>query len=333
MEKLMRHLLLAFGFTAIVGLASPQAEAAKYVMKLAHNSPVRLSSLYQATALTFQNFLRIYTEGEADVKIFPSSQLGSDPVAAKKVQLGAVEMQIVAGNNISSFDRRIDIFTLPFLFKDFEGATKVFKSDIGRSIREEFRKKTGIRVLGYLAAGFRSMMNSKHPILKPSDLSGLRMRIAKNPISEATYKALGGSAIAISSSELYSALSQKVVDGHDGAIGWSWGLKLHEAQKFTSVTNHQLVTSMFIMNDKYFNSLPEKIRAAVQRAASDALDWGNSYSESIDAFALQDWAKKGLRVDRPDLAPFRNTMKPVYEKFANQVGGMTLINKIIEMQK
>ena len=74
----MRH--LKKGFTMImgviliaglVGIAAPRAEAAKYVMKFAHNSPPKPDMLYTAAATTFQNYLRIYTAGEADTQIFP----------------------------------------------------------------------------------------------------------------------------------------------------------------------------------------------------------------------------------------------------------------------
>ena len=94
----------------LVGIAVPKAEAAKYVMKFAHNSPPKPSMLYTATATTFQNYLRIYTDGEADIQIFPSSQLGKDSIAAKKVQLGSVHLQTVVTKQHLPFrppDRRL----------------------------------------------------------------------------------------------------------------------------------------------------------------------------------------------------------------------------------
>lgn len=326
-------LVLALILGLALSLASaPNAEAAK-AARFAHNMPPKPQLLYHGAALTFKNFMNIYTKGNFDIQIFPSSQLGKDKVAAKKVQLGSIQFQIVASNNITAFDRRLDIFTLPFMFSSFKGAAKVFNSDIGEQIAENFRKKSGIRILGFIATGFRNMMNSKHPINKPADLGDLRMRIAKNPIMVSTYQSLGGSTIGMAPTELFSALSTKTVDGHDGGSSWAWAMKLYEVQKYLSITRHQLVAGAFIVNDKYFSSQPKSVQKAIVRAAKDTIAWANAYAEENEKEIMKGFATKGLIIARPDLAPFRKAVKSVHVKFADKVGGMALINRILDMQK
>ena len=336
MQHLKRSFTVIVGVilaAALLGLAAPQVEAAKYVMKFAHNNPPKPQLLYQAAALTMQKNLQVYSKGDLDIQIFPSSQLGKDRVAAKKVQLGSVQMQLVASNNITAFDRRLDIFTLPFMFSSFQGAAKVFNSDIAETIGENFRKKSGIRVLGFIATGFRNMMNSKHPIMKPADLGDLRMRIAKNPIMVQTYKALGGSTIGMAPTELFSALSTKTVDGHDGGSSWAWAMKLYEVQKYLSITRHQLVAGALIMNDKYYNQLPRHLQQAVLKAARDTIAWANAYSEESEKDIMKGFAEKGLTIAKPDLKPFREAVRPVHRMFADKVGGIDLINRILRMQE
>ncbi len=328
--RALAGIILAAG---LISLAAPRAEAAKYVMKFAHNNPPKPELLYQASALTMRKNLQVYSKGEIDIQIFPSSQLGKDRVAAKKVQLGSVQMQLVASNNITAFDRRLDIFTLPFMFGSFKGAVKVFDSDIGRSIAENFRKKSGIRILGFVATGFRNMMNSKHPITKPADLGDLRMRIAKNPIMVQTYKSLGGSTIGMAPTELFSALSTRTVDGHDGGSSWAWAMKLYEVQKYLSITRHQLVAGALIINDKYYAKLPKGMQKAVLSAARDTIAWANAYAEENEKDIMKGFAEKGLKIATPDLKPFRAAVKPVHRKFADQVGGIDLINRILKMQE
>ena len=336
MQHLKRSFTVMVGVilaAALLGLAAPQVEAAKYMMKFAHNNPPKPQLLYQAAALTMQKNLQVYSKGDLDIQIFPSSQLGKDRVAAKKVQLGSVQMQLVASNNITAFDRRLDIFTLPFMFGSFQGAAKVFNSDIAQTIGENFRKKSGIRVLGFIATGFRNMMNSKHPIMKPADLGDLRMRIAKNPIMVQTYKALGGSTIGMAPTELFSALSTKTVDGHDGGSSWAWAMKLYEVQKYLSITRHQLVAGALIMNDKYYNQLPRHLQQAVLKAARDTIAWANAYAEESEKDIMKGFAEKGLTIATPDLKPFREAVRPVHRMFADKVGGIDLINRILRMQE
>lgn len=332
MKPLRQFLTAAAALALLLGAPLP-AQAAKYVMKFAHNSPPKPELLYQGTALVFKTLLQIYSRGEADIEIFPSSQLGDDGVAAKKVQLGSIHVQLVASNNISTFDRRYDIYTLPFLFGSFKGAAKVFNGPVGERIAENFRQKSGVRVLGNIATGFRNITNSKHPILKPADLKGLRIRIAKNPIMVATYEAMGGSTIGMAPSEAFSALSTKTVDGQDGGSAWAWAQKFYEVQKYLSITRHQLVAGSLIINDKYFSGLPKNIQDAVLKAARESIDWANAYAEAEEENIVKGFAAKGLKVDRPGLKPFREAVKPVYAKFAGPLGGMDLINKILDAQK
>ena len=281
-----------------------------------------------------QKNLQVYSKGDIDIQIFPSSQLGKDRVAAKKVQLGSVHMQIVASNNITAFDRRLDIFTLPFMFSSFKGAAKVFNSDIGQGIAENFRKKSGIRVLGFVATGFRNMMNSKHPIMKPADLGDLQDADREKPhYGCRPIRRLGGSTIGMAPTELFSALSTKTVDGHDGGSSWAWAQKLYEVQKYLSITRHQLVAGALIMNDKYYAKLPKHLQKAVQMAARDTIAWANAYAEENEKDIMKGFAAKGLTIASPDLKPFREAVKPVHKMFADKVGGIDLINRILKMQE
>lgn len=329
--------ILAIAFFVVVSFFAftTEVDAAKKFKKIkfSHNQPPRPNAIWQASALTFQNFLRIHSKGKLDTKIYPASQLGWDRDVAKKVKMGSVQMQLVVLNNLSQFDQRLDILTLPFMIGSFEGAQKVLTSDISKKLMTDFRKKTGIRMLALIAGAFRNMMNSKHPINKPSDLGDLKMRIAKNPIMIGTYKALGGSTIGMKGSELYAALGTGAVDGHDGGTAWAYGMKFHEVAKHMAVTMHQLVSGSLIINEKYYQSLPKNLQAAIQKAARDTAAWSNKYCQAQHDYAISEFKKAGLKITTPNLAPFQNAVTPVYKKFADRVGGLSLIKKVQEMGK
>jgi tripartite ATP-independent transporter DctP family solute receptor len=132
---------------------------------------------------------------------------------------------------------------------------------------DRFKKDTGIRVLMITYLGFRHITNSKHPIMTPADLKGLKIRTQSNPLHLMGFKAFGASPIPMSFAELFTALQQGVVDGQENPIYNIYAAKLYEVQKYLSLTSHLCSAGAFIMSNDYYQSLPADIRAAIDKAA------------------------------------------------------------------
>ena len=200
-------------------------------------------------------------------------------------------------------------------------------------ISKDAQAKANIRVLALSVGGMRNIMNSKRPITSPDDLKGMRMRVAKNPILLDTYASLGSDAIGIASAETYGALQTKMVDGHDGGSGWAYAQKLFEVQNYYSLTGHQMVVTSVIINNDFFESLPPEIQDALERAAKDAavknMEWMRSYEKDI----YKHFEDAGLEINTLDLAPFREAVRPVWDEYAEHVGGWDRIKKVQDLQK
>jgi tripartite ATP-independent transporter DctP family solute receptor len=315
-------------------LAFHAAGAADYTIKFAHNSPPKMDASFHRYFTTFEELAKKYTDGRVEFQEFPASQMGSDQDAAKKLQLGTIEMMDIASNNLAQLYGGFDLFTLPFLIKGLDcGIDHVLVDD---QLREDIsggaQEKANIRVLAFETGGVRNIMNSKRPITAPEDLKGLRMRVAKNPILLDTYAALGADAIGIASAETYGALQTKMVDGHDGGSGWAYAQKLFEVQNFYSLTGHQMVVTSVIINNDFFESLPADIQEGLQRAAREAavqnMEWMRGYEKDIYGH----FEDAGLKINTLDLAPFSEAVRPVWDKYAERVGGQERIDRVLELQ-
>jgi len=316
-------------------LAAQAGNAAPIMIKFAHNSPVRMDASFHRYFVKFSALAEKYTNGKVAFQEFPASQMGSDGVAAKKLQLGLIQMMDLASNNIANLYGGFDLFTLPFLIKSMDCGVDHVLTDpkLLHEISEGAQKKAGIRVLAFEMGGMRNMMNSKHPIMSPADLKGLRMRVAKNPILLDTYHALGADVIGVAPAETYGALQTHMVDGNDGGAGWAYAQKLYEVQKYYSITGHQLVVSSVIINNDFWRGLPKDVQAGLKKAALEAavdnMHWMEGYQNKIYAI----FKKAGLKFSYPDLAPFRKAVRPVWVKYADRVGGMQRIEYVESLQK
>jgi tripartite ATP-independent transporter DctP family solute receptor len=308
------------------------ALAGKYNIKLAHNLPATETSLYHQAALKFKGLVEKNSNGQITVQIFPGAQLGSDMSVAKKVQSGAVEAEILTANKLGSFYPGMDLYALPFLLKDFDVAARVFQQPIHQTVIKELEAKTGFKSLAFVGAGFRNITNSKHPVNKPEDLRDLKIRVPKNKIEIAAFKALGANPVNIPGSELFSALQQGVVDGQDGSAEWAYAKKVYEVQKYLSVTHHQLSTSTLIINVKYFHSLPSDLQNVLLEAGVETRTYWQKASKAADKSVIERFKSQGMEVIYPDLQPFIDRVQSVYTEFSDRVGGMDRIKAVQGVQ-
>jgi len=218
------------------------------------------------------------------------------------------------------------------LLKDFDMAAKVFKTAVHKGITDELEKKSGLKSLAFVGAGFRNITNSKHPVNKPEDLKDLKIRIPKNKIELATFKALGANPVNIPGSELFSALQQGVADGQDGSADWAYAKKMYEVQKYLAVTHHQLSTSTMIINARFFNSLPQKYQDMIAKAGKETEVFWQKQCKDGDADVIQRFKDKGMQISYPDLAPFIEKVQPVYSEFADRLGGMDKIKAVQDVK-
>jgi TRAP-type C4-dicarboxylate transport system substrate-binding protein len=175
------------------------------------------------------------------------------------------------------------------------------------------------------------MTNKVRPINKPDDLKGLKIRTMTAPVMIETIRAFGASPVPIAWGEVYLALQQGVADGQENPHVNTYGAKLYEVQKYVSLTGHVYNPQVFCINDKLFQSLPTDIQKIIVDTSNEVINQARKESQSLDGDFLKKLVEKGMIVNTPpDLAPFREKGKVVYEKFASQVGGTGLIDEIVK---
>jgi tripartite ATP-independent transporter DctP family solute receptor len=320
-----------------VFFAAQLSWAAKYTIRFSHTMSAKPDAQYHIWALKFKELAEEFSKGELEVKVFPGGQFGGQIAAGKKLQMGGIiEMMVGASNNLAALCSALDIFTLPYIFKDVPcGVVRVLHNRALREdISQETERRANFRIPAWTTAGMRNMMNSKHPILKPADLHDLRMRVAKNPILVDAYKAWGGNPISIANTETFSALQTGVADGNDGTASWAWNLKFYEVQKYYSITNHQMTPVVMIINSKFYRGLPENIRRAIDRAAvTSTVGYIDCWIINQHRSIVKGFEEKGMEMAYPDLEPFREGVRPVWDKYSDHVGGWDRINRVLDLQK
>lgn len=295
------------------------AQEEKIIIKAAHSTTTDYP--YQIGLEKFAESVKEKTNGQVEVQIFPNGQLGSNErEVVESLQLGTVNMTVVNGAVITNFVPKADVFNLPFIFKNTQHLYKTVDGEAGDIVAKELEAK-GVKVLAWWSAPERSIFNSKKPIEKLEDLKGLKIRVTQNPVSIATFNALGALATPMAYGEVYSGMQQRAIDGAENDPLSYDTMKFYEVAKYYSITNHFMVACPFIIDLKYFNGLPQEIQQAISEAAVIGRDEMRTYTEKRVEETLKALQEKGAIVNKiEDLSPFRKAVEPVYQEFESKIG-------------
>jgi tripartite ATP-independent transporter DctP family solute receptor len=272
------------------------------VLKLAHaldtSHPVHKSMVYMAKRLDE------LSGGKMRIDIYPSGQLGGERELIELLQIGSLAMTKVSASPLESFVPEIQIFGIPYVFRDEEHLWKVLNGEIGKQLLDG-PKAFMLKGLGYYDAGSRSFYTTRVPIYKPDDLKGLKIRVQESRTAMAMVQALGGAATPVSWGELYTALQQGIVDGAENNPPSLYISRQYEVSKYYSLDEHTAVPDVLIISLRVWESLTPQQQQWLQTAVDESVLYQRKLWAEFSAKALKTMEDAGLTIIHPDKAPFR----------------------------
>jgi len=259
--------------------------------------------------------LEHYSDGSMRIDIYPSGQLGAERDTVELVQIGSLAMTKVSAAPLEAFVPAMQVFSVPYVFRDREHYFKALDSAIGKELLESV-EVARLRGMGYYDSGSRSFYMVDTPVETPADIEGLKIRVMKSQTAVKMVAALGGSATPISWGELYTALQQGVVDGAENNPPSFYLSGHYEVCKYYALNEHTAVPDMLLMSSRIWNSLNGQQQEWLQQAVDDSVAhqrelWRVSTEESLAAVQAA-----GVTVTYPDKQPFMEAaaeMKASYD--------------------
>ena len=260
--------------------------------------------------------------GKLVVKLYPGGTLGGDIQVVSSLQGGTIDLSVMVPGALVGQSKEFGVFDLPFLFKDAREADAVLDGAFGKKVLERLPEK-GLVGLGYWDHGFRNMTTSKKAIVTADDFQGLKIRVLQIPIYIDMMKALGANPLPLPFPELYGALESGTVDGQENPLTSIVGSKLHEAQKFLSITRHSYNPLVVLASKKSWDKLSEEDRKILLEAANEAKSYQRKVSRDAETKALDTIKAAGLKVNEVSAAEIdrmREKVKPAADKFTREAG-------------
>lgn len=326
--KIMLTGLLIACFSSTFLFAQGDAEKAnkKMTLKLGFSSP-ESNPWYKCAEEMAQEVLE-KTDGNIKIELFPSEILGSDKQMAEMIKMNTLDMQIAPQGVVANYEPKMAALELPFLFDSNEAVAKLLDGPIGEELAKDLPKQ-GIRVLAYWENGLRQTTNNVRPIETPEDLKGMKIRTPDNKMTISIFEALGANPAPLAYSELYMALSQGVFDGQENPVVNIHASKLNEVQKYISFTNHKYEGKPFIISEVTWNKLSTEYQQILMDAAKKYAVKNREMFAQQDKELRADLEANGMKLNTPDLKPFREATTSVYDEWKATLGE-ELVNKVVK---
>lgn len=310
----------AGGIATTFFIRTRPANAAEFDYRFANNQALTHPMNLRAREAVAR--IREESSGRVDIRIFPSSQLGTDTDMLKEVQSGGIEMLSLSPLILASLVPNASLNGIGFAFPSYDQVWPAMDGDLGRYVRAEVEKKGLLTLEKIWDNGFRQITSLKAPIETPKDLQGFKIRVPVSPLWTSMFTALGAMPNAMNFAETYAALRNGVVDGQENPLAILTTARLHEVQKYVSMTNHMWDGFWIVLNRRAWLAMPENLRQIVARHFDAAAERERQDVRMLNETVQAELESKGMTFNRPDTAAFQDKLREAgfYKEWKGKYG-------------
>ncbi|MFD1881204.1 TRAP transporter substrate-binding protein [Paracoccus pacificus] len=323
----MKHLKSTLAALALSAAMIPAGAIAQTVLRLAENQPD--TKPVTIAMKRFAELVKQYSNGEVEVQVFDGAQLGQEPETIEQAQAGIVDFARVNSVVLANVSPSMGVFTLPYIFRDFDHKFAVLDGEIGQQVLADL-EDVGLKGFPFLEAGSRNFYTVKgKPVRSIDDLKGMKIRVQPAPIALRMIELLGAVPTPMNYGEVYSALQTGVIDGAENDyVSYQTSAHYEVAPNYT-VDGHLSPPAVLVMNKAKFDGLPPAQQEAITKAAQEAALYERQIMNEAMDTAKQAVIDAGAEIIEVDNAPFRKAVEPIYAEFPDLV---PLIEKIGQVQ-
>ncbi len=256
------------------------------------------------------------TDGRYDFDIKANAILGDQASSIQMTSQGAIDMAVVAGSEIETYDSAFAIFSLPYTYKSLDHQEAAYTSDIFDELYSK-TEKFGFKICAPFTAGARSFYTAK-PVKDQSDLSGQKIRVQSSALMIQMMKALGGSPTAMSQSDVYTSIQQGVVDGAENNEVTYVDQKHYEVAPYFTYTEHLMQPDFVIVGTKFYDSLSKADKKIFDEVMDESVSYEFDLWRKATTKAIEIAKDGGAKFSKIDKTPFEKSVKELDKKYINE---------------
>lgn len=323
----MKHLAIA----AFLALAAPVAQAADIIMSNDNNALGVKGQTFDLLAAEITKRLGDSTK----VTVHHSGSLFDQKTQIQGLQLGSVSLIAPTSGIYAPMAPGVSALTLPFLLSTPEQIDAAMKDEtIRAAFVPDFEAKNIVPVAIWVNGPRELAYKGDKAILTPEDMKGVKIRVQSVPSDIAAMNAVGANVIAMSWSEVPTALQQGVIDAVEPTANALSGAGLIEIVDQMTKFGYQYSFYIVGANKSWWEGMSDTDRAAVQEALDVATAWNFENAALENAAGYQQMVDAGKKVNEltaEQRDAWAAAMKPVWEEFGDNVVGEAAMTRLREI--
>ncbi|HEU5393321.1 MAG TPA: TRAP transporter substrate-binding protein, partial [Candidatus Methylomirabilis sp.] len=273
------------------------------------------NSLFDIVVNEYAKRVNAALKGRVEMKVFHSSQLGTDEAMVKGIKIGALEM-FLPSTIMSTVEPKYGVFEMPYIIVNRAHMKRVAEDPRVKAALFEPVPAKGMRLLAYWENGFRHVTNNVRPVMNPEDLKGIKLRIPGGVWRGKMFRAYGANPSPMPFAEVYSALQAGVMDGQENPFPQIASAKFHEVQKYLSLTGHVYTPAYPTISEAFWEKLPRDARQTLERIAVEVGDFARSEGERLDKELAAKLTTGQMKMNEVDKDAFIKASGAIYDEFA-----------------
>ena len=267
--------------------------------------------------------LETATNGRIKIQMYPSMQLGGEKEMIEQAQVGALQIARISVGAMGPVVDDLNVFNLPFIFRDEEHMRKVIDGPIGQELLDRVTASAQSRlvVLGWMDAGTRNVYANK-PVAKPADLKGMKIRMMGNPLFVETMNAMGGNGVAMGFNELFGALQTGVVDGAENNPPTLLAQNHYTVSKVYSLTGHLIIPEIFVFSRRTWDAMSKEDQELLRKVSREAQLEQRTLWDAYVADATAKLKAAGVQFVDADKTAFYTATQPIRDKYGSKYAAL-----------
>src|SRR6478672_11640708 len=285
----------------------------------------------------FATLVRERTGGRINIKQYPGASLvqGQQDREFSAMRQGVIDVLCGAPINWSGTVRELSAFTLPFLLPDHKAWDAVMGHTALMNEYFDMVRKAGAEPLAVGETGYRQISNSKHPVVNPDDMKGIKIRVVGSPMYGEVMTNMGANPTFMSWADAQPALASGAVDAQENPLEVFLAAKINTlGQKYVTKWNYSNDILLYAIAAPVWASWTPADQKIVREAAQDAARQQVAIVRKLFAEDVQKVSALGVDVHVPneaEMQAWQVATRRTYARWKAQInpGFITKVEEVV----